>query len=147
MLDELIHFKAGVDRDGVHPMMWAWLGVVAGYHFELTEKTLWVTSLRRPYVAGAPTSKHSPKPPTLSSAVDIRRHDLDRIDYAEDFARDIQREYGQHLGVLLEPEWLTLRQLEQRFGITIRTPSQERAARSRVGPHIHLQLKGTLWVP
>jgi hypothetical protein len=143
---ELLHCKSGVNRDGVHPMMWAWLGAVAVYHFELTEKTLWVTSLRRNYVPGH-ASRHSPKPPELATAADIRRHALDAIDYAAEFCSDLQRAYGTHIGVVLEPEWLTRAQLAKRFGTSISTPSQERAARARVGPHIHLQLKGTLWSP
>ncbi len=67
MIDELFHFKPGVKRDHVHPMMFAWLGVVAA-----------------------------------------------------------------------------VKQLERRFGLVLKTPAQIRGARTRVGPHIHLQLKGTL---
>lgn len=144
MIDELLRFKSGVNRDGVHPMMYAWLGVVAVYHQELTGRAVRVTSLRRDHEPGV-RSKHSPKPPTLSSAADIGRRALDKIDYAEDFCRDLQRLYGKHLGVVLEPEWLTVKQLERRFGLVLRTESRVRAARKRVGPHIHLQLKGKLW--
>ena len=144
MIEELLSFKAGVKRDGVHPMMYAWLGIVAVYHHELTNRVTRVTSIRRDYVPGV-HSKHSPKPPKLSTAADIGRRELDKIDFAEEFCHDLQRLYGKRLGVVLEPEWLTVKQLERRFGLVLRTESQIRAARKRVGPHIHLQLKGQLW--
>ena len=64
---------------------------------------------------------------------------------AEEFCRDIQRIYGKRLGVVLEPEWLTVKQLERRFDLVLKTPAAIRAARKRVGPHIHLQLKGERW--
>ncbi len=145
-LEELLRFKADVKRDEVHPMMFAWLGVIAAFHHETTGRVMRVTSLRRTYRPGA-RSRHSPRPPALSSAADIGRRELDKIDHAEAFCVDIQRVYGKHLGVVLEPEWLTIKQLEKRFGIVITTKSKERAARRRVGPHIHLQLKGRLWIP
>ena len=63
------------------------------------------------------------------------------------FCRTIQQRYGAALGVVLEPEWLTVRELERRFGIEIRTDLEEQAARRRVAPHVHLQLKGRLWSP
>ena len=140
MIEELLRFKAGVKRDRVHPMMYAWLGVVAVSHHELTERVLRVTSLRRDYRPGV-RSRHSPRPPTLSTAADIGRRELDKIDCAEEFCSDLQRLYGKHLGVVLEPEWLTVKQLERRFALVLKTESQVRAARKRVGPHIHLQLK------
>lgn len=151
-IGSLLRFKPGVDRSAVHPMMFAWLGAVSIYHVEITEEPLTVTSLRRSYNPQVKT-KHAPPPPRLVSAADIRRRELDALDdpnelrSAAAFCRELQRCYGRHLGVVLEPEWLTVRQLEKRFGIRIRNKSQERAARKRVGPHIHLQLKGRLWSP
>ena len=146
VIEELLRFKAGVKKDGVHPMMFAWLGVVALYHYEITNRVTRVTSIRRDYIPGI-RSKHSPKPPALSMAADLGRRELDKLDYAEEFCRDLQIFYGKCLGVVLEPEWLTVKQLERRFGIVIATARQEKAARKRVGPHIHLQLKpkGRIW--
>lgn len=134
MIEELLRFEAGVKRDGVHPMMYAWLGVVAVYHHELTNRVTRVTSIRRDYVSGV-RSSHSPKPPKLSTAADIGRRSLDKIDFAEEFCHDLQRLYGKRLGVVLEPEWLTVKQLERRFGLVLRTESQIRAARKRRTSH------------
>ncbi len=147
-IGELLEFKEGVDREGLHPMMWVWLGAVAVYHFELTNKPLTVTSARRPYREGV-SSSHSPPPGELATAADIRRSELDRIGrtVAAEFSKAIQRNYGGHVGVVLEPEWLTVAQLEKRYGIRIVNREQEKAARRRVGPHIHFQLKGRLWSP
>lgn len=145
-MTDLIRFKRGVRRDAVHPMMFAYLGAIAPYHYELTGRVMRVTSMRRIYKHGS-SSKHSPKLPALCTAADIGRHALDDVSAAQDFCREIQQRYGARVGVVLEPEWLTVRQLERRFGRTLKSDSQVRAARKRVGPHIHLQLKGKLWKP
>lgn len=156
---ELLRFKRGVDRSDIHPLLWAWLGTISAFHYGLTLEPATVTSLRRPYNPSSSTKHATPDPPEgeareLVTAADLRRHALDRLDrgdpsrkWAERFCKAIQASAGDRIGVVLEPEWLTVRQLEQRFGIRIYTRDQELAARRRVGPHIHLQLKGRLWIP
>lgn len=148
-LAELVRFKPGVNRRGVHPLMWIYLGPIAVEHHYHTSKPLYVTSQRRPLSFGASTSKHSPPAGELCTATDIRTKYLaERADsLPATFARWIQKRFGNRVGVLLEPDWLSRRQLERRFKIKIRTDADEAAARKRVGPHIHLQLKGKLWTP
>lgn len=145
-LSSLLRFKPGVVRDRVHPLMWAWSGAVSVYHAELTGEPATVTSARRPWAPGS-SSRHAPPSGELATALDLRRWALDRVGKAEAFCRTIQQRYGAALGVVLEPEWLTVRELEKRFGIRIRTEGELEAARRRVGPHVHLQLKGRLWLP
>lgn len=84
------------------------------------------------------------KRPPLASAVDISRRapmaakplnstndDMLPISRAEEFCRTLQGLMGDQIGVVLEPEWLSIRELERRGGL------------SKVVPHIHIQSKKT----
>jgi hypothetical protein len=63
----------------------------------------------------------------MVTAADIRRWYLDHTGRTQSFCGWLQHELG--LGVLLEPEWMTPKQIEERGGI------------SKIPPHIHVQLK------
>lgn len=130
-----MRFKRHVDAGGIHPRLWQVLGWLDQLHLEWTEGELWVTSLRRPYVEDVNTRHAAPDlplpisdprsaPDPFVTAADIRRWALDELGKAEAFCRYIQDVAGDQIGVVLEPEWLSL------------------ARRARMtGPHIHLQLK------
>lgn len=120
-----------VDSENVHPAIWVALGLIAVQHRDWTDKELVITSLRRLY--GSRRSLHAPLGNAPVCAADLRRWYLD-ANIAEDrraknFARNIQVRWGHWLGVVLEPEWLSAEQLEDRGGI------------EKVAPHIHIQLK------
>lgn len=117
----------GVDGEGVHPTLWLFLGAIAERHRYYTQAELVITSLRRP--AGPRPSLHSPRAGELVMAADIRRHALDRDESAARFCRIMQNDWGDYLGVVLEPEWLTPREVALRGGL------------AAIGPHIHVQLK------
>jgi hypothetical protein len=138
--------KPEVDMRGVHPVLWfrlAWLDKV---HELYTGDELTVTSLRRPFVKGK-VSRHAALPPPhnparafldprqwdefMCIAADLRRWSLDGTGRltAETFCKYIQNEHGDEIGVVLEPEWLTEKQLDMRGGIY------------NVSPHVHVQLK------
>jgi hypothetical protein len=123
----------GVDWDGVHPLVWLWLGKLSVAHRAWTAEGITVTSLRRP--VGPRPSKHSPLPGGLVEAADIRRWALDRTGRTERFCRELQRQHGGYLGVVLEPEWLTPAEVAERGGA------------GKIAPHIHLQLKLLTWPP
>lgn len=129
-----MRFKRDVDASGVHPRLWQVLMFLDQMHLEWTEEPMWVTDLRRPY-AGENT-RHAtgvmligePRllavEESLVTAADIRRWALDELGKAEAFCRQIQDLYGDQVGVVLEPEWLS------------------KARRKRMtAPHIHFQLK------
>lgn len=117
----------GVDDSDVDPVLWAYLGAIATRHRLDVGPMLIVTSLRR--APGPRKSLHSPPPGELCRAADLRRWSLDTAKKAEEFAIWLQKRYGDSLGVLLEPEWLTAEQLAERGG------------RAAVAPHLHVQLK------
>lgn len=119
--------KPGVDDRLVHPTIWSYLGIVALEHRIWTGEELWVTSLRR-----APRefpSRHSPLENELVTAADFRRHTLDVTHAADAFCRMLQARFGLDLGVVLEPDWLTPKELSDRGGVL------------QVDPHVHVQLK------
>lgn len=128
-----MNIKSGADATDVHPVLWAILGAIALRHRVDTKHELVVTSLRRP--PGPRPSRHSPPAGQLVTAADIRRWVLDRTRSAEAFAHLLQHEYGGHLGVVLEPEWLTAEELAARGGPQL------------VAGHIHVELKGDTWPP
>lgn len=112
---QFLELKDGVDASGVHPHLWFHLGVIARRHWEWTEHSMVITSLRRPWNPDARPSKHSPPPlnmtnnpmESLCQAADIRRWYLDDIgnESAHVFCLDIQKTIGEEIGVVLEPEW------------------------------------------
>ncbi len=122
-----MRLKPGVDAHLVHPGIWILLGCVADHHRHWTGDELVVTSLRRP--PGDRPSRHAPKETEEVTAADFRRHALDELHRAEAFCRMLQALYGQDLGVVLEPEWLTQEELSERGGVL------------QVDPHVHVQLK------
>jgi len=63
------------------------------------------------------------------TAADFRRWALDAKTTAEPFCRMLQAFYGDELGVVLEPEWLTPEEISERGGIL------------QIDPHVHVQLK------
>lgn len=123
--------KDGVDATNVHPVLWLFLGAIAARYRELTLEGLVITSLRRPPAGGK--SWHSPALHVPVRAADLRRWKLDQLGQAKEFAVELRERYGAFLGVVLEPEELTLEQLRERGG------------RDKVAPHIHVQLKSTAW--
>lgn len=144
-----IWIKPGCDFTGMHPDIVMWAGVVAGYHLNLTGRPLWITSARRRYRPGV-VSRHSPPPctihgdlcslqpdlrtpdcmPVLVTGFDFRRWYLDEVPgRAEEFCTMLQGRHSGYLGVVLEPEWLTKKQIKDRGGI------------EKIAPHIHCQTK------
>jgi hypothetical protein len=119
------------DVRGIDPRLFVWLLVVDAVHRQAAGAELIVTSVRRPH--GKRPSKHSPPPDELVTAADVRRWDLDKRGIAEVFARNLQSQYGPWLGVVLEPEWLKPKEVEERGGL------------AAIAPHLHVQLKGVGW--
>lgn len=117
----------GVDARLVDPGIWFFLGLIAGEHRRWTDVELVVTSLRRP-PRGRP-SRHAPLQNSTVTAADFRRWALDAKTTAEPFCRMLQAFYGDELGVVLEPEWLTPEEISERGGIL------------QIDPHVHVQLK------
>lgn len=108
---------------------------------EWTEEELVVTSLRRPFDPEVKT-RHATQTASCMmvdprrrftdepfvTAVDIRRDALDAVRLprlrAPAFCRHVQHCYGNQIGVVLEPEWLS--------------PARRK---KMTAPHIHFQLK------
>ena len=126
-----MRLKLGVDDTQLSPVLGLWLGVLARHHREWTGEEFVVTSLRRE--SNGRASRHVVKPGELVTAADFRRHLLDELDLAEPFCRMIQSVYKSWLVVVLEPEWLTEDELEQRGGAL------------KVEPHVHIQLHSGEW--
>lgn len=126
-----MNIKPGVDATDVHPILWAFLGAIAVHHFTDTSHELVITSLRRP--PGPRVSRHSTGPGGLVTAADIRRWPLDRTHSAESFAHMLQHKYGKHLGVVVEPEWLSAEEIAARGGF------------DPANGHIHVELKSDDW--
>lgn len=122
-----MRLKTGVDARLVHPGIWIYLGVIALEHRLWTGAPLLVTSLRRP--PGDRPSRHAPKENEEVTAADFRRWVLDESSAADSFCRMLQARFGRELGVVLEPEWLTIEELSERGGVL------------KVEPHVHVQLK------
>jgi len=120
--------KRGVNFKNIHPVLWMFLGVIAILYSIWADAEMTITSMRRKGTKG----KH-PK----GMAVDIRRWELDDNPSARanamSFTIELQRRYGEWLGVVLEPEMLTPAQIKARGGI------------KKIAPHIHIQLKKTTW--
>lgn len=125
--------KRGVDWSDVHPSLWQMLALIDYHHEDYTGNELVVTSLRRP--PGDRPSKHAG---TWCTAADLRRWYLTdetmpgACDFAQAFCRELQDRYGDVLGVVLEPEWLSKAEIKRRGG--------------KVTPHIHVQLKRPRWL-
>lgn len=117
----------GVDARLVDQGIWFYLGLIAAEHRRWTDVELVVTSLRRP--PGDRASRHSPKEHEVVTAADFRRWVLDTKTAADAFCRMLQTCYGEDLGVVLEPEWLTMEEISERGGVL------------RIDPHVHVQLK------
>lgn len=123
--------KPGVDWRGVDPVLWLYLGWVAVEHRVWCGEELCITELRRE--SSPRPSLHVAKAGETVQAADLRRHYLDERGEAEAFCRMLQARYGAQLAVVLEPEWLTPAELEERGGVL------------NVDPHIHVQLKSRDW--
>jgi hypothetical protein len=111
----------------VDPGIWIFLGIIAEHHRRWTGAELVVTSLRRP--PGGRSSRHSTKEHEPVSAADFRRHALDERHAADPFCLWLQIFFGEELGVVLEPEWLTPEEISERGGVL------------NIDPHVHVQLK------
>lgn len=150
-------FKRGIDASSVHPRLWQLLEWLDQLHLEWTEEALTVTSLRRDYDPEKRT-KHQTAflDPTidprsedatsyLSTAADLRRWALDETKKTLEFCRHIQAMYGEQVGVMLEPEWLSAAALKRRYPVLFQMVRPSYAAveeaRERVAPHVHVQLK------
>jgi hypothetical protein len=126
-----MQLKDGVDPSDVHPVLWLFLGEIAGLYREATGEEMVITSLRRPPSDRA--SRHSPGLGHPCMAADIRRWPFKDVPTAARFARELQQRFGHQLGVVLEPEWLTPREVALRGG-----------PQATAG-HIHVELKDTAW--
>jgi len=126
-----VKVNPGVDTRLIDPGVWLFLGAIAQIHREWTGEQLTVTSLRRP--PGGRVSLHSTKEHEPVRAADFRRHQLDDAHGADPFCRYLQMRFGEWIGVVLEPEWLSLAELAERGGVL------------NVEPHVHIQLKSTTW--
>jgi len=126
-----VRLKDGVDAQDVHPVLWTYLGAIANRHRLAAGVELVVTSLRRP--PGRRSSLHSPPPPQLCRAADIRRWYLDTGEKVTAFVNELRRAYGRELGVVLEPEELTPEEIAERGGL------------DKIAGHIHVQLKTQEW--
>lgn len=126
-----MRLNLGVDQTQVDPVLGLWIGVIAGHHKEWTGVELVVTSLRRR--SSARTSRHVVKKHELVTAVDFRRWYLDEADVADAFCRFLVARYKTWLKVILEPEWLSVAELELRGGTL------------QVEPHVHVQLNSSEW--
>ena len=126
-----MRFADDVNPEGVHPVLWLFLGAIATRHRLDIGPELVVTSLRRR--PGPRPSLHSPPEGELCRAADLRRWALDKAGFTQNFVGFLRRRYGQSLGVVLEPEELTPAQIAERGG------------RDKIAPHIHVQLKSTEW--
>lgn len=126
-----MQLKDGVDATDVHPVLWLFLGAIAEHYRAATGDEMIITSLRR--VPGRAGSKHTPAPGELCQAADIRRWPFHDVPGAERFAKELQARYGRQLGVVLEPEWLTPREIAMRGGI------------QTIAGHLHVELKDTAW--
>ena len=123
--------KDKVDGHRVHQDLWCILSQIEQEHQAWTGQELVLTSMRRKQ--RAKHSKHSPGPCMPAKAADIRRGDLDAIGRAEEFCKTLQKKFGRYIGVVLEPDWLTPKEIRQRGGL------------AKIGPHIHIQLKSKPW--
>lgn len=126
-----MRMKDGVDTTNVSPALWLMLGMIASWHRVRWGSELTVTSLRRPPDGGH--SKHSPPAAVPCMAADIRRRGVGEPDEWAVFARDLQHRFGPDLGVVLEPEWLTLAEVTARGGL------------DQISPHLHVELKNAGW--
>ncbi len=140
-------FKRGTSWEDAHPMLWYWLGKVEGEYanWAESETELTVTSMTRESPA---TSKHCPDRNVTGrcEAADIRRHGLDKVSgsTAHVFCRRLQTKFGRYLGIVLEPEWLTDKEIRARLGLDDDHVVGE-AERKQISPHIHLQLKAAAY--
>jgi hypothetical protein len=124
----MIAMKDGVDWRGVHPALWYKLALANEKHAQMVSNRLTVTSLRRPFLVGARLTKHTTEDPReFVLAADMRRWDLDRFGMTIEFCRWMQ--VSLNLGVMLEPEWLTVEQIAERGGV------------DAIDAHIHTQLR------
>lgn len=123
--------KDDVNDSRVSPVLGLWIGIIARHHLEWTNHELVVTSLRRD--ASEWPSLHVPEPEELVRAVDLRRWYLDNHDLADPFCRMLEHRYGTSIHVLLEPEWLSVEELERRGGA------------HHVDPHIHVGMRSNDW--
>jgi len=126
-----MRLKQKVCANHVHPDLWCILSQIDQDHFTWTGKELVLTSVRRK--RRVKPSKHSPGPGMPTKAADFRRFYLDAIGKAQEFCRMLQKKYGKYIGVVLEPEWLTPKQIRQRGGV------------AKIAPHIHVQTKAIPW--
>lgn len=122
-----MRLKPGVDARAIHPGIWFYLGIIAAEHRRWTGEELWVTDLRR--LPGERPSRHAPKRDEEVTAADFRRWSLDAHARADAFCRMLQSLYGDELGVVLEPEWLSPEERDRRGGLL------------KIDPHVHVQLK------
>jgi len=68
-----------------------------------------------------------------TKAADLRRWYLDKIGKAQEFCKMLRKKHGKYIGVVLEPEELTPREIKQRGGL------------AKIAGHIHVQTKSIPW--
>jgi len=121
----LMRFKKGISLECVDPDLIFWLGVISvEWHLFGWDGAMVVTSVYR-----SGKGAHG-----RGEGADMRTKYI-TPDRVEAFGTFLQAKYGKYLGVVVEPEWLTKKQIKARGG--------------KVTPHLHIQLKGKkrLWFP
>ena len=132
--------KAGVDCSLVHPQLWLYMGLISAWHKEATGYNAVWTSITR--LNGKP-SYHNPihaaeqhkSKELFTTAADMRRWYFADFPALEKFVLMVKRRLD--IGALIEPEWMSARQIASRGGI------------DKIAPHVHWQLayRNKLWVP
>ena len=127
--------KEGVTLNRVHPQLMAVAGYIACRHMEVTGKRMVITSAAR---LGEKPSYHNPswyKADGWCRAFDMRRWYFDSFRVLEKFVMWCKDELD--VGALIEPEWMTPEQVEERGGL------------DSIDPHVHWQIGSgnQLWIP
>lgn len=132
-------FKEGMhSADHVHPLLWVYINQIGKWHQEQTGYRMVVTSMIR---WNGKASYHNPDHAKdkhkffryLSTAFDMRRWYM-TFPQLEKFCLDVKRSLD--IGCLIEPEWMSAKQIAARGGI------------QNIAPHVHWQLssRNLLWL-
>lgn len=131
--------KKGVDSSRVHPLIWVYAHQIAVWHQDVTGYRMVITSMTRdsgssyhnPFYAD---TKHDFGHPILSTAFDMRRWYFPDFHTLEQFCLEVKQELD--IGCLIEPEWMTSKQIAARGGV------------DKIAPHVHWQLSTSnhLWL-
>lgn len=126
-----MRFSPLVNRTGVSPVLWFHLPMIDYLHYLHTGHELLVRSMRE----ALGRVVHSPRSGDDVLAADLDRYELDEVsaEMAGVFCHMLNVRFDRVLRVVLEPEWLTPAELEERGGKTL------------VVPHIHVQVENEVF--